>query len=81
MCHCLFVYVPVFHHDVVRATFLSQFIPLLAWPMMDLTIENITQNVHEINSGCPDRRFRYLLERFVAHLHDPVRETRLSTGE
>jgi len=48
---------------------------------MDLTIENITQNVHEINSQCPDRRFRYVLERVVVHLHDLVRETRLSTRE
>ncbi|PMD46962.1 aromatic compound dioxygenase [Hyaloscypha variabilis F] len=49
--------------------------------MMDLTIENITQNVHEINSRCSDRRFRYVLERVVVHLHDLVRETRLSTTE
>lgn len=48
---------------------------------MDLTIENITQNVHEINSRCPDQGFKYVLERVVAHLHDLVRETRISTGE
>ncbi len=48
---------------------------------MDLTIENITQNVQEINSQCLDRRFRYVLERVVVHLHDLVRETRLSTKE
>ena len=48
---------------------------------MDLTIESITQNVQEINSQCQDRRFKYVLERVVAHLHDLVRETRLSAGE
>lgn len=47
----------------------------------DLTIENITQNVHLINSQCEDRRLKYLLERLVLHLHDFVRETRLSTDE
>ena len=47
----------------------------------DLTIENITQNVHIINSQCEDRRLKYLLERAVVHLHDFVRETRLSTDE
>jgi len=47
----------------------------------DLTIENITQNVHLINSQCEDRRLKYLLERLVVHLHDFVRETRLSTDE
>jgi hypothetical protein len=48
---------------------------------MDLTTENITENVNEINSRCPDHKFKYVLERVVAHLHDLVRETRLSTGE
>jgi hypothetical protein len=49
--------------------------------MMDLTTENITQNVNSINSNCPDRRLKYLLERLVGHLHDYVRETRLSSEE
>ncbi|KAH6988659.1 Intradiol ring-cleavage dioxygenase [Ilyonectria destructans] len=49
--------------------------------MMDLTIENITENVQIINSKCPDRRLKFLLERLVVHLHDMVRETRLSTEE
>lgn len=52
-----------------------------ARPMMDLTIDNITENVHAINSRCPDPRLRYLVERLVVHLHDFTRETRLSTGE
>lgn len=52
-----------------------------ARPMMDLTIDNITENVHAINSRCPDRRVKYIIERLVVHLHDLARETRLSTAE
>lgn len=47
----------------------------------DLTIDNITDNVHAINSGCEDRRLKFLLEKLVTHLHDFARETRLSTSE
>lgn len=50
-------------------------------PMKDLTIENITENVHIINSQCEDRRLKFLINRLVEHLHDLVRETRLSTKE
>ncbi|KAJ9144592.1 Aromatic compound dioxygenase [Pleurostoma richardsiae] len=50
-------------------------------PMKDLTIENITENVHIINSKCSDPRMRFLLERLVNHLHDFARETRLSIPE
>jgi hypothetical protein len=50
-------------------------------PLKDLTIENITENVHMINSRCEDPRLTYILERLVAHLHDFARETRLSTNE
>lgn len=50
-------------------------------PLKDLTIENITENVHAINSNCEDVRLRFLLERLVTHLHDFARETRLSTKE
>ncbi|KAH6995282.1 Intradiol ring-cleavage dioxygenase [Ilyonectria destructans] len=50
-------------------------------PMKDLTIENITENVIAINSGCNDARMRFLLERLVFHLHTFARETRLSTSE
>jgi hypothetical protein len=50
-------------------------------PLKDLTIENITENVHMINSRCPDPRTKYLLERLVSHVHDFARETRLSTNE
>jgi hypothetical protein len=44
-------------------------------PLKDLTIDNITENVNLINSGCPDPRMKYLLE------HDYARETRLSQNE
>lgn len=50
-------------------------------PLKDLTIDNITENVHLINSRCPDPRLKYLLERLVTHVHDFARETRLSTNE
>ncbi|KAF2154132.1 cathecol 1,2-dioxygenase [Myriangium duriaei CBS 260.36] len=50
-------------------------------PLKDLTIDNITQNVHLINSPCSSPRLKYLLERLVTHLHDYARETRLSTAE
>uniref|UniRef100_A0A0B7KSL9 Intradiol ring-cleavage dioxygenases domain-containing protein n=1 Tax=Bionectria ochroleuca TaxID=29856 RepID=A0A0B7KSL9_BIOOC len=39
-------------------------------PMKDLTMDNITDNVHIINSRCPDACLRFLLERLVVHLHD-----------
>jgi protocatechuate 3,4-dioxygenase beta subunit len=50
-------------------------------PLKDLTMENITENVHAINSGCQDPRVRFLFERLVTHLHDFARETQLSTAE
>jgi len=50
-------------------------------PLKDLTIENITENVHAINSQCKDARTKFLFERLVVHLHDFARETRLSTSE
>ncbi|KAF1841958.1 aromatic compound dioxygenase [Cucurbitaria berberidis CBS 394.84] len=49
--------------------------------LKDLTIENITENVHRINSQCADPRFKYVMERLVSHLHDFARETRLSFEE
>ncbi|VUC26023.1 unnamed protein product [Clonostachys rosea] len=55
--------------------------PLDIPPMKDLTIENITDNVHSINSKCSDIRLKFLLERLVNHLHDFARETRLSIAE
>ncbi|KAJ9618921.1 hypothetical protein H2203_008737 [Taxawa tesnikishii (nom. ined.)] len=49
--------------------------------MKDLTTDNITENVHDINAQCQNRRVRFLFERLVTHLHDFARETRLSTDE
>jgi hypothetical protein len=49
--------------------------------LKDLTIENITENVHRINSQCSDPRLKYVMERLVSHLHDFARETRLSFDE
>ncbi|CAI6340325.1 unnamed protein product [Periconia digitata] len=47
----------------------------------DLTIDNITENVHSINSQADDARLKYVMERLVTHMHDFARETRLSTDE
>ena len=53
-----------------------------AFPSLkDLTTDNITDNVHLVNSQCTDPRLRYLVHRVVTHLHDFARETRLSTDE
>lgn len=49
--------------------------------LKDLTIENITENVHRINSQGGDARLMYVMQRLVTHLHDFARETRLSTDE
>ncbi|CAG7557601.1 unnamed protein product [Fusarium equiseti] len=49
--------------------------------LKDLTIDNITENVHAINSQCSNPRLKYILERVVTHLHDLARETRLTTDE
>ncbi|KAM6505369.1 hypothetical protein FSOLCH5_014589 [Fusarium solani] len=49
--------------------------------LKNLTIDNITENVHAINSQCGNLRLKYILERTVTHLHDLARETRLTTDE
>jgi hypothetical protein len=49
--------------------------------LKDLTIDNITENVHAINSQCNNLRLKYIVERTVIHLHDLARETRLTTDE
>ncbi|KAF2852965.1 catechol 1,2-dioxygenase-like protein [Plenodomus tracheiphilus IPT5] len=49
--------------------------------LKNLTIDNITGNVHRINSQCSDPRLKYVMERLVSHLHDFARETRLSFDE
>ncbi|KAL4926759.1 intradiol ring-cleavage dioxygenase [Aspergillus undulatus] len=56
-------------------------IPTTLPPMKDLTTENITENVHLVNSQCPSPRLRYLLHRIVSHLHEFCLETRVSTEE
>lgn len=50
-------------------------------PLKDLTIDNITENVHLINGQNPNPRLKYILERLITHVHDFARETRLSTSE
>lgn len=49
--------------------------------LLDLNADNITDNVHLINSNNPDARFKFIMERLVHHLHEFARETRLSTDE
>jgi hypothetical protein len=49
--------------------------------LKDLNIDNITENVHAINSQCSSLRLKYILERTVTHLHDLAREVRLTTDE
>ena len=49
--------------------------------LKDLTIDNITDNVHLINAQTSDARLKSVLERLVSHMHDFARETRLSTTE
>ncbi|KAH6643239.1 Intradiol ring-cleavage dioxygenase [Boeremia exigua] len=49
--------------------------------LKDLTIENITNNVHAINSQCSSPRLKYVLERTVTHLHELAKEVRLTTDE
>ncbi|KAH8698716.1 catechol dioxygenase [Talaromyces proteolyticus] len=49
--------------------------------LLDLNTENITENVHQINSNNPDRRLKFVVERLVHHLHEFAREARLSTDE
>lgn len=46
-----------------------------------MTDETITETTILVNSGNPDRRFKFILERLVQHLHDFARETRLTTEE
>lgn len=49
--------------------------------LMDLNADNITDNVHLTNSNNPNKRFKYVMERLVHHLHAFALETRLSTDE
>jgi protocatechuate 3,4-dioxygenase beta subunit len=49
--------------------------------LLDLTIENVTENAKLTNSQTPDPRLKFLMDKLVDHLHDYVRETRLTTEE
>ena len=44
-------------------------------------MDSITENVKAMNSACPDKRLKFILERVVSHVHDLVKETNLSTSE
>ncbi|RAL12326.1 aromatic compound dioxygenase [Aspergillus homomorphus CBS 101889] len=50
-------------------------------PMLDLTIENITENVMKINSMCDNPRLRYLILKLIQAAHDYVREVGLQFDE
>lgn len=45
-------------------------------PMMNLSSENITENVKRINEAPDKPRLSYIMERLVSHVHDFARETR-----
>ncbi|KAJ7231714.1 intradiol ring-cleavage dioxygenase [Mycena haematopus] len=49
--------------------------------MLDMSAENITENVHITNSNCPDERMKSVFKSLVTHLHNFVRETSLTTEE
>jgi protocatechuate 3,4-dioxygenase beta subunit len=53
----------------------------VALQSMDLTVDNITKNTKLVNSQTPNPRLKFLMEKLVDHLHDYVRETRLTTEE
>ncbi|KOS21858.1 Hydroxyquinol 1 [Escovopsis weberi] len=50
-------------------------------PLLELTMENFTSNTIRMNTQGESRRARFLMERLITHVHDFIRETRLSTGE
>ncbi|OJJ99363.1 hypothetical protein ASPACDRAFT_44024 [Aspergillus aculeatus ATCC 16872] len=50
-------------------------------PMLDLTIENITENVMKINSMCDNPRLRYLILKLIQAAHDYVRDVGLQFDE
>ncbi|THU91963.1 intradiol ring-cleavage dioxygenase [Dendrothele bispora CBS 962.96] len=49
--------------------------------LMDLSAASITENVHAINSNCPDERTKFIFKHLIQHIHDFVRETSLTTEE
>lgn len=50
-------------------------------PMLDLTVENITENVTAINSLCDNPRMKYLITKLIKASHDYVREVNLQFDE
>lgn len=50
-------------------------------PMLDLTTENITENVMKIISLCENQRMRYLITTLIKASHDYVREVGLQFDE
>lgn len=49
--------------------------------MLDLTIENITENVMKINSMCDNPRLRFLIMKLVKASHDYIRDVGLQFDE
>ncbi|ORY90307.1 Intradiol ring-cleavage dioxygenase [Leucosporidium creatinivorum] len=49
--------------------------------LVDMSPASITENVHAINSLCPDPRQKFVFEKLVTHLHDFAREVSLTTEE
>ncbi|RMZ88650.1 hypothetical protein DV736_g4127, partial [Chaetothyriales sp. CBS 134916] len=49
--------------------------------MPNLTMDNITDNVLLMNSINPNARLKFILERAVVHLHEYIRDTRLTAKE
>ncbi|OGM43618.1 catechol dioxygenase [Aspergillus bombycis] len=72
-------------HERTRAKWATAFTPeeiaANLPPMLDLTIENITENVMKINSICDNPRLRYLVLKLVQAAHDYVREVGLQFDE
>ncbi|KAJ7261893.1 intradiol ring-cleavage dioxygenase [Mycena rebaudengoi] len=49
--------------------------------ILDMSADSITDNVHAINSNCPDERMKFVFKNLINHLHDFVRETSVTTEE
>src|SRR5699024_3818724 len=50
-------------------------------PMLDLTMENITENVMKINSMCDNARLRLLIMKLIKASHDYIRDVGLQFDE
>lgn len=71
----------MFNHFSIIATCLDYLSPLSHPPMLDLTMDNITENVMQINSMCDNPRLRYLITELVKASHDYVRDVNLQFDE